>query len=99
VKQNDPEAWRNNRKAVIESINTLQRDAAYTYIVIADEKAFESGCLRVIYLDGLQRIIREGRIEPGYHDIGTIAGLWENACELLGSEYTILDEKYQIMVR
>jgi hypothetical protein len=96
AKRDDPEARRNDRNTMIESIHTLQREAAYRYIVIADEKAFESGRLRVIYPDGLQRIIREGRIEPDYHDIGTVAGLWENACEILGPECTTLDEKYQI---
>ncbi|KAJ5392262.1 hypothetical protein N7509_007752 [Penicillium cosmopolitanum] len=96
AKQYDPEAWHNDRESVIEAIDTLQKAAAYTYIVIADEKAFESGWLCVVYLDGLQRIIREGRIDPNNDDIGNVAGLWANCCELLGSEFTSVSEKYRI---
>ncbi|KAJ5975276.1 hypothetical protein N7481_008983 [Penicillium waksmanii] len=96
AKQYDPEAWYNDRESVIESIGTLQVAATYTFMVIADEEAFESRRLYIIYLDGLRRIIREGRIEPDYYNIGTVAGLWGNCCALLGPEYTSLNEMYRI---
>lgn len=95
AKQEDPEAWRNNRDSVIESVGmSLQRSATCTYIIIADEEAFESGRLRVLYLDGLRRIVREGRIEPERDDIGSIVGSWMETSDLL--DYATLDDKYRV---
>ena len=44
AKQRDPQAWRNDGDSMIESVGmSLQRSATTTYIIIADEEAFESG--------------------------------------------------------
>lgn len=94
-KQSDPQAWRDDRDSVIESVGmTMQSSATTTYIFIADEEAFESGRPRVIYLDGLRRIVREGRMDPERDDFGSIIGLRMTTYELL--EYTTLDEKYRV---
>ncbi|GLI78223.1 hypothetical protein PoHVEF18_006531 [Penicillium ochrochloron] len=94
-KQSDPQAWRDDRDSVIESVGmTMQSSATTTYIFIADEETFESGRPRVIYLDGLRRIVREGRMDPERDDFGSIIGLRMTTYELL--EYTTLDEKYRV---
>jgi hypothetical protein len=80
---------------MIESVGiSLQRSATTTYIIIADEGAFESGRPRVLYLDGLRRIVREGRIDPKRDDIGCIVGSWMETTDLL--EYATLDERYRV---
>jgi hypothetical protein len=58
------------------------------------KKLLESGRPRVLYLDGLRRIVHEGRIEPERDDIGSIAGLWMETRDLL--EYATLDERYRV---
>ena len=61
---------------MIESVGiTMQGSVITIYIFIVDKEAFGSGRLRVIYLDGLRRIVREGCIDPKRDNFGSIIGL------------------------
>lgn len=95
AKKDDPDAWRHDRNSVIESTGiSLQKIATSTYIIIADEEAFLSGSLLVVYLDGLRRVIREGRIDQELDDIGSIVGSWMETADLM--EYSTLSGRYQV---
>lgn len=72
----------------------LQKCATSTYIIIADEEAFQTGGLRVLYLDGFRNIIREGRIDPEVHDIFNLVTDWMETNELL--EGSTVGEKYRV---
>jgi hypothetical protein len=89
----DTEAWRKDRNAIIDSCAMeLQNYATMTYLIIADEEAFLSGSLRVLYLDGFRNIIREGRMDP-VDDIFNVIGLWMETDEFLQS--STVGEKYR----
>jgi hypothetical protein len=94
-KQNKPEVWKRDRDAVIEEVAmALQKSATSTYIIIADEEAFQTGGLRVLYLDGFRNIIREGRIDPEIDDISNLVTDWMETNELL--EGSTVGEKYRV---
>ncbi|KAJ5089174.1 hypothetical protein N7532_007858 [Penicillium argentinense] len=95
AKENDPGAWLHERDSVIESTGTaLQKVATSTYMIIADEEAFQTGKLLVLYLDGFRRVIREARIDGERDDIGSIVGSWMETSDLL--EYSTLSERYRV---
>lgn len=95
MKHDDPGAWHNDRFAVIErAAISLQRSATSTYIIIADEEAFRSGGLRVLYLDAFRRIVREGRIDPEADDVSSIVGSWMETSGLM--EYSTVGERYRV---
>ncbi|KAJ6189089.1 hypothetical protein N7519_003997 [Penicillium mononematosum] len=90
----DTEAWREDRDAIIDSCAMeLQNYATVTYLIIADEEAFRSGSLRVLYLDGFRNIIREGRMDPVDDDIFNVIGIWMETDEFLQS--STVGEKYR----
>ncbi|KAJ5372783.1 hypothetical protein N7517_004789 [Penicillium concentricum] len=77
VKEKDPKAWREDRDAIIDSCAIgLQNYVTRTYIILADEEAFRSGWLRVLYLDGFRNIVREVRSDPVLDDISSMIGTW-----------------------
>lgn len=95
AKADDPAAWLHERNSVIESTATpLQKVATSTYMFVADEEAFRTGRLLVLYLDGFRRVIREGRVDGELDDIGSIIGTWMETNDLL--EYATLSERYRV---
>ena len=64
-----------------------------TYLLIADEEAFRSKSLRLLYLDGFRNIVREARLDPEIDDIFGLVGLWMD-CELLST--SVVGEKYRV---
>ncbi|CAI7674334.1 unnamed protein product [Penicillium pancosmium] len=94
MQKEDPEAWRRGPNSVIESAGMgLQRMASSTYILIADEEAFQSGSLLVLYLDGFRRVVRGGRIKEE-HDIANIVGIWMCTADLM--EHSAVSERYRV---
>ncbi|KAJ6088010.1 hypothetical protein N7467_006924 [Penicillium canescens] len=63
AKQNEPERWREDPHAFIEVEGaSLLRTVAAAYFLVADQTAFETGHLRLMYVDGKRNVIRETRI-------------------------------------
>ncbi|OQE85796.1 hypothetical protein PENNAL_c0023G00096 [Penicillium nalgiovense] len=94
AKEQSPERWREGRDAIIESLAMrLQRLATRTYLIIADEEAFRSGCLRLLYLDGFRNIVRVGRLDPEIDDLVGVISKWMDI-ELL--ENTVVGDKYRV---
>jgi hypothetical protein len=94
AKEQAPEAWREDRDTIIDGlVMELQKCATRTYLILADEEAFRSGNLRVLYLDGFRNVIREGRIDPEFHDIFGVIGIWMETDEI--PEGCNVGEKYR----
>jgi hypothetical protein len=95
MKKEDPEAWRRDPNSVIESAGMgLQRMVTSTYILIADEEAFRSGSLLVLYLDGFRRVVRGGRIDQELDDVANIVAVWMCTADLM--EYSTVSERYRV---
>ncbi|CAI7633482.1 unnamed protein product [Penicillium manginii] len=95
AKEDDPAAWLHERDSVIESTGmALQKVVTSTYMVAADQEAFQTGKLLVLYLDGFRRVIREVRIDDELDDIGSIVGSWTETSDL--PDYSILSERYRV---
>ncbi|OKP06463.1 hypothetical protein PENSUB_6453 [Penicillium subrubescens] len=63
AKQNEPERWREDPHAFIEVEGaSLLRTVAAAYFLVADQTAFETGHLRLMYVDWKRNVIRETRI-------------------------------------
>lgn len=78
AKQREPDRWRENPHHFIEREATcLMRAIAATYMLIADQEAFESGLLRLVYLDYKRNIIREARVEGDETTITNIIMHWD----------------------
>jgi hypothetical protein len=71
----------------------LQGLATRTYLIIADEEAFQSGILQLLYLDGFQNIVREGRLDPEIDDLFGVISKWMDI-EFL--ENTVVGDKYRV---
>lgn len=94
-KQNNPEAWKKDKDACIEeAAMALQKSATSTYVIITDEEAFQTGGLRVLYLDGFRNIIREGRMDPEIDDIFNVVSDWMETNDLL--QGSTVGEKYRV---
>lgn len=94
VKEEAPEAWRDDRDTIIDSLAIgLQKCAKRAYLILADEEAFRSGSLYVLYLDGFRNVIREGRMDPEIHDLFGVVGTWVETNEFL--EGSTVGEKYR----
>ncbi|CAG8130201.1 unnamed protein product [Penicillium salamii] len=94
AKEEAPEAWRDDRDTIIDSLAIgLQKCATRTYLILADEEAFRSGSLYVLYLDGFRNVIREGRMDPEIHDLFGVIGTWMETNEFL--EGSTVGEKYR----
>lgn len=69
----DPTAWHEKRDTFIESVGALlQNEVVDTYLFIADLEAFDSHCLRLLYLDTFRNVVREGRLDAEGHGIGNV---------------------------
>lgn len=96
VKERDPEAWREatDRGTILEDFATaLQKVATRTYLILADEEAFRSRSLRVLYLDGFRNIVREGRMDPVDDDVFNMIGIWMETNDFL--QNSTVGEKYR----
>ncbi|KAI2468958.1 hypothetical protein F4781DRAFT_443032 [Annulohypoxylon bovei var. microspora] len=62
----------------------LQVMAVATYLLVADAEAFESGKLRILYLDARGNVVRHSRIEP--EDVFEARSRW-NAAKLRDGEW------------
>ncbi|KOS37440.1 hypothetical protein ACN38_g11759 [Penicillium nordicum] len=95
VKEEAPEAWRDDRDTIIDSLAIgLQKCAKRAYLILADEEAFRSGSLYVLYLDGFRNVIREGRMDPEIHDLFGVVGTWVETNEFL--EGSTVGEKFRL---
>jgi hypothetical protein len=64
AKQNEPDRWREDPHGLIEVEGAdLLRTVAAAYILVADQTAFETGHVRLIYVDGKRDVIRETRVD------------------------------------
>ncbi|KAJ5318178.1 hypothetical protein PENANT_c052G11411 [Penicillium antarcticum] len=64
AKQNEPDRWREDPHGWIEVEGAdLLRTVAAAYILVADQTAFETGHVRLIYVDGERNVIRETRFD------------------------------------
>lgn len=72
----------------------LQRAITVTYILIADQEAFETGCLWLLYLDCYRNIVREARIDAEKVGISEITMHWDQSMELW--EHSNIGEKYRV---
>lgn len=94
AKEEDPKAWHEDRDGVIEACALrLHSLTTRTYLLIADEEAFRSNSLLLLYLDGFRNIVREARLDPEIDDIFGVVGLWMDG-ELLRT--SVVGEKYRV---
>jgi hypothetical protein len=70
----------------------LMAVAMGTYLIVVDQKAFESEGLRILYLDARGNIIRHSRIAP--EDIWIARGQWEGCRYNDGQWWVIGEEGY-----
>ncbi|KAJ5121602.1 uncharacterized protein N7515_009563 [Penicillium bovifimosum] len=95
AKQTSPETWREHRHVFVDDYTTeLQHYVTRTCLIIADEEAFRSGRLQVIYLDGFRNIVRELRLDAEFYDISSVDLTWmiKNA---FPEDFTV-GEKYRV---
>ncbi|KAJ5666093.1 uncharacterized protein N7477_008541 [Penicillium maclennaniae] len=94
-KQRDPYRWRENREAVIEEAATsMQHVITEIYMIIADEEAFRSGRLLVVFLDGFRNIIRQARFDTDEYDVDYIVSGFTETNEFAVD--TTVGEKYRV---
>ncbi|KAI2786053.1 hypothetical protein POX_h09818 [Penicillium oxalicum] len=76
LKQSDE--WRANRDNCIEKQSDfLRRTASKGYLAIADQEAFETDMLRLIYLDGKRNIVQETRMAFDEQTFADVAVEWD----------------------
>lgn len=98
TKQNEPNRWREDPHRFIElEAAHLLRTVATTYFLIANQEAFETGRLRLVYVDGKRNVIQETRIEPDGQTITDVIMDWDqlNLPPELWEEGTIGD-RYRV---
>jgi hypothetical protein len=99
TKQNEPDRWRDDPHRFIElEAADLLRTVAATYILIADQKAFETGGqVRLLYVDGKRNVIQETRVEADAQTITDVIMDWDqlNLSPDLWEEGTIGD-RYRV---
>lgn len=79
TKQNEPDRWREDPPRFIEvEAAGLLRTVAAAYILVADQKAFETGGqVRLVYVDGKRNVIRETRVEADAQTITDVIMNWD----------------------
>jgi hypothetical protein len=94
AKERNPKEWREGRDAIIESLAMrLHKLSTRTYLILADQEAFQSGSLRLLYLDGFRNVVREGRLDPEIDDLFGVISKWMDS-ELL--ENSVVGDKYRV---
>lgn len=78
TKQNEPDRWREDPHPFIEQEAAyLLRNVATAFMLVADQKAFETdGQLRLLYLDWRRNIIPETRVEAESQTITDVIMDW-----------------------
>ncbi|KAJ5626375.1 hypothetical protein N7510_002684 [Penicillium lagena] len=76
TKQNSPHKWREDRVTEVSG-GPLQNITIATYIVIADQEAFQTGRLRLLCLDDQRNIVREVRVDRNRHQITDFILHWD----------------------
>ena len=71
----------------------LHKLSTRTYLILADQEAFQSGSLRLLYLDGFRKIVRESRLDPEIDDLFGVISKWMDS-ELL--ENSVVGDKYRV---
>ncbi|KAJ6022826.1 hypothetical protein N7499_008145 [Penicillium canescens] len=79
TKQSEPHRWREDPDRFIEfEAADLLRTVAAAYILVADQKAFETGGqVRLIYVDGKRNVIQETRVEADAQTITDVIMDWD----------------------
>ena len=92
-----PDQWRNRDQFIEVVAADLLRTVAAMYMLIADKEAFDTGLLRLVYLDGKRNVIREMRVETDEQTITDVIMDWYNwnLSDELWEEGTIGD-RYRI---
>ncbi|KAJ5555618.1 hypothetical protein N7535_008052 [Penicillium sp. DV-2018c] len=94
AKERNPKEWREGRDAIIGSLAMrLHKLSTRTYIILADQEAFQSGSLRLLYLDGFRNVVREGRLDPESDDLFGVISKWMDS-ELL--ENSVVGDRYRV---
>ncbi|CRL27360.1 unnamed protein product [Penicillium camemberti] len=88
-KQRSPHGWTQHRVKMTEA--SAKRLRA-TCIAIADQEAFQTGQLRLLYLNDQRNIVREVRLD---HKSAGLTGLISHGYSMLGTSKTNLVEKIQ----
>ncbi|GMF72514.1 unnamed protein product [Aspergillus oryzae] len=73
-----PDQWRNRDQFIEVVAADLLRTVAAMYMLIADKEAFDTGLLRLVYLDGKRNVIREMRVETDEQTITDVIMDWYN---------------------
>lgn len=88
VKQNCPDDWKEREsryEIILDWASSLHRVITEVYLLIADEEAFQTKQLRLLYLDGKRNIVREARVDPD---------VWQ-MYDIIMQHYTVPTEPYE----
>ncbi|KAJ5985571.1 hypothetical protein N7522_012767 [Penicillium canescens] len=79
TKQSEPHRWREDPDRFIEfEAADLLRTVAAAYILVADQKAFETGGqVRLVYVDGKRNVIQKTRVEADAQTITDVIMDWD----------------------
>ncbi|OJJ30809.1 hypothetical protein ASPWEDRAFT_118459 [Aspergillus wentii DTO 134E9] len=91
------EEWKEDKQKYIENMaSSMQRDVTAAYMLIADEEAFETDHLRLLYVDYKLNIIRESRVEADGQWITDLIMDWDQAGMLDEFWERGIGEKYRV---
>ncbi|KAE8377568.1 hypothetical protein BDV26DRAFT_208091 [Aspergillus bertholletiae] len=98
AKQSEPERWREDPHRFIErEASWLRRGVTTRYMLLADQEAFETGRLRLIYVDNQGNIVQETRVDADEQTITDVIMAWFELTEPLELEQEgITGDRYRI---
>lgn len=89
--------WKEDKQKYIENMATsMQRGVTAAYMLVADEEAFGTGYLRLLYVDYKMNIIRESRVEADGQWITDVIMDWDQAGMLDEFWERGIGEKYRV---
>lgn len=96
-KRKYPDGWKENPQRYIENEATrVQRNVTVAYILIADQEAFQTDHLRLLYVDYKLNIIRESRVEADDTTPTDVIMDWDQAGMSPDSWEQSIGEKYRV---
>ncbi|PIG85387.1 hypothetical protein AARAC_002800 [Aspergillus arachidicola] len=95
-KKANPDLWSNRDHFIEVAAADLLCTVAVMYMLIADQEAFDTGLLRLIYLDGKRNVIREMRVESDDQTITDIIMARFELTDPPGLEDAIIGERYRV---
>ena len=97
-KLKETDAWRADRNKCLElETSDIRRTVSKGYFAIADEEAFKTDRLRLIYLDGKRNIVQEGRVDFNEQTFADVAVEWDQlALSVDLWDEGMVGEKYRI---